>query len=71
MNITYNYVSAMNIPDSRKIFMSVKGIENIAKDRNYSTGTELISVHSRAERTNNCVTDIFLYDARAYTSFYW
>ena len=65
MNRTYNYVRERNRTDRRNICTSVKGTEKIAKDRNYSIRTERISVDSRTERTNVCVTKIFLYEARA------
>ena len=59
MNRTYNYVSERNITYRINICTSVKGTEKIAKDRNYSIGTEHISVHSRTECRNICVTNIF------------
>ena len=69
MNITYNYSSERNRIDRINIYTSVKGTEKIEKDRNYSIGTECISVHLHTELKNICVLEIFLYNAQFYTSF--
>ena len=70
INRTYNYASERNWTDLIKIFTSLKGTEKVVEDRNYSIRKEGISVHSRAERENIFVENIFLYDARVYTNFW-